>query len=60
MPSVSSPCIGICRINIRAGLCEGCYRTAEEIGAWPGMHDEQQRQLLLELAQRQVDGADFD
>ncbi len=27
----ASPCIGICRINLRAGFCEGCYRTAEEI-----------------------------
>jgi predicted Fe-S protein YdhL (DUF1289 family) len=29
-----SPCIGLCRLD-PAQICEGCGRTAEEIGAWP-------------------------
>ena len=28
-----SPCIGICRLDSQR-LCEGCYRTPEEIGRW--------------------------
>ncbi len=31
-----SPCIDICRMD-GEGLCEGCRRTIEEIGAWSQM-----------------------
>lgn len=51
--AVASPCIGLCRLG-SDGLCEGCLRSGAEIGAWPGM-DEQQRRRLMEqvLHQRQ-------
>lgn len=32
--ALASPCIGVCRIDGATGLCEGCARTLEEIGAW--------------------------
>jgi predicted Fe-S protein YdhL (DUF1289 family) len=57
---VSSPCIGVCRIEAAAGVCAGCYRTRAEIAAWPTMRDEQQRQLLPALEQRQAEIAEFD
>jgi predicted Fe-S protein YdhL (DUF1289 family) len=30
----ASPCTGLCRLD-SLGVCEGCGRTGEEIGAWP-------------------------
>jgi len=60
MANVVSPCIGICRINIQSGLCEGCLRTRDEIAAWIDMRDDQRRQVVLVLEQRQVQSASFD
>ena len=31
---VPTPCIDVCAMDEAAGLCLGCARTAEEIGAW--------------------------
>ena len=31
---ILSPCISICQINSDAALCEGCFRTRDEIAAW--------------------------
>ena len=31
---VASPCINVCRMDARSGLCDGCYRTIDEIAAW--------------------------
>jgi predicted Fe-S protein YdhL (DUF1289 family) len=31
---VASPCIDVCRMDRRTGLCEGCLRTIDEIAAW--------------------------
>ena len=33
---VPTPCIDVCTMDEAAGLCLGCARTAEEIGAWAG------------------------
>ncbi len=31
---VPSPCLNVCRMSARTGLCEGCFRTIEEIRHW--------------------------
>ncbi|MDB5751116.1 MAG: YbaK/prolyl-tRNA synthetase associated protein [Ramlibacter sp.] len=49
---VPSPCISICRLDADSGLCEGCFRTLDEITAWSGMPDAQRRVLWLELERR--------
>jgi predicted Fe-S protein YdhL (DUF1289 family) len=51
----TSPCIGVCRINTRAGYCEGCYRTLQEITEWTQMRLEQKRKVLELLPQRRVE-----
>jgi len=43
-----SPCIGVCRLG-SDGLCEGCYRNAEEIARWTLYSDMQRRELLDEV-----------
>lgn len=58
--AVQSPCIGICRINSKSSLCEGCWRTVEEISVWPKMVDGKRQQLMLVLEQRKAESASFD
>jgi predicted Fe-S protein YdhL (DUF1289 family) len=49
---VRSPCINVCRIDAATGLCEGCYRTLDEIAAWSGMADADKREVWRRLAER--------
>lgn len=32
--SFASPCIGVCRMDAESGLCQGCFRTLDEIAGW--------------------------
>jgi predicted Fe-S protein YdhL (DUF1289 family) len=52
MLTIQSPCIGNCRINTKLGLCDGCYRTTDEISAWSRLRDDQRRQVMLVAEQR--------
>ena len=33
-PGVPSPCISVCKMDAARGLCQGCFRTIDEIRAW--------------------------
>lgn len=48
----ASPCVKICRIDRQTGWCLGCFRTGEEIGAWPSLDDNAKRALLTRIAVR--------
>jgi uncharacterized protein len=52
--AVASPCIDICRMDPRSGLCEGCLRTLDEIAAWGTLSDAAKRAVWqrLELRRR--------
>ena len=49
---MDSPCIKICTYNPETGLCQGCGRTLEEIGAWFSMSDEERRTVMEKLPER--------
>lgn len=49
---VLSPCISVCRMDAATGLCEGCFRTLDEIAGWSRMDDMQKRAVWLRLAER--------
>ena len=49
---VPSPCISVCRMDPRAGWCEGCHRTIDEIAAWSRMDDDAKRAVWADLARR--------
>ncbi len=58
-----SPCIGVCVINPQTQLCDGCYRTLEEIAAWWDCTPTQKHAVLARVEQRMarsVDGTFFD
>jgi predicted Fe-S protein YdhL (DUF1289 family) len=49
---VPSPCISVCRMDAASGLCEGCYRTLEEIARWGSASEEERFAIWNELLQR--------
>ena len=51
--AVASPCISICTIN-DSGLCEGCFRTLDEIAVWSQLDDAAKREVWRLIEQRAV------
>lgn len=49
---IETPCIKICQVNQKSGLCEGCKRTLEEISNWIYYSDEQRKKIIEELNKR--------
>jgi len=49
---MESPCIKICTYDSESGLCRGCGRTLDEIGAWFSMTDQERRAVMEELPER--------
>lgn len=62
--NVPSPCISVCRMNaprppegypegtVDTRLCEGCFRTVDEIRGWGMLPDDRKRVIWTRLAQR--------
>ena len=51
---VPSPCTSVCRMNADTGLCEGCFRTLDEIAAWSRMEEHEKRAVWQRLGQRKT------
>lgn len=49
---VPSPCSSVCRMNKSSGLCQGCWRTIDEIGQWSSADDPTKRAIWARIAQR--------
>lgn len=58
-PALLTPCIGLCELGAD-GYCDGCHRSAAEIGRWTSMSDPERRLLMDEIlpqrAERRADG----
>lgn len=50
-----SPCISVCRMDAKSGLCEGCFRTLDEIACWSGYTWSEKRAVLANVARRRAD-----
>ena len=50
--AVPSPCIDVCAIDPRSGLCAGCLRTLDEIAAWGALGEREKRAVWKLLGQR--------
>ena len=50
----STPCVQICVVDPRSGLCIGCGRTVAEIAAWGAMPEPQRRAIMAELEARLI------
>ncbi len=51
---LSSPCINLCKMDPASGLCQGCFRTLEEITAWARSDEERQAEILTAVAARRA------
>ncbi|PJZ27048.1 hypothetical protein CH352_08050 [Leptospira hartskeerlii] len=51
---VRSPCIKICNMDYDTGLCEGCYRTLEEIGRWTMYTEDERKSIRLKIEERKI------
>ena len=49
--SVKSPCISVCVLNDE-DICEGCYRSAQEITDWTELSNPQKVQVLVKVSER--------
>lgn len=52
MSRISSPCVSICALD-EQDMCLGCYRTATEITYWGRYNDDEKRQVLERVAERE-------
>ena len=46
--SIETPCIAVCMIDPRTGLCFGCGRTLPEIARWHRI-DSAERLAIMEI-----------
>ena len=51
-PAVASPCIDICCVDTINNFCKGCFRTIEEIAAWPYLENSEKAELVAQLQAR--------
>ncbi|MFC4486368.1 DUF1289 domain-containing protein [Tepidiphilus baoligensis] len=54
MTVVTSPCIGVCRLDERTGWCVGCLRTREEIARWRDADEAERRRILAAVVRRRA------
>jgi uncharacterized protein len=49
---VPSPCVSVCRMDAATGLCEGCFRTLDEIGSWSALDAAGRRAVWKRIGER--------
>ncbi|MEZ5839481.1 MAG: DUF1289 domain-containing protein [Hyphomicrobiales bacterium] len=57
MSVISSPCTKVCTMDPRTGLCLGCSRTLEEIGAWGQLSEGERQRIMAGLPLRREEAA---
>jgi predicted Fe-S protein YdhL (DUF1289 family) len=49
---IESPCVKICTLDARSGLCLGCGRSIDEIARWTAMTAADRSRVIGELPAR--------
>ena len=49
---LASPCIQVCTVDGKSGLCLGCFRTLPEIARWSKFTAEERSDIMLALPSR--------
>jgi len=52
MPAIQTPCIKVCIVEPRSGLCAGCGRTTAEIASWTAFSDAERSHIMAKLPAR--------
>ncbi len=50
--SSASPCVKICTMDVKAGICGGCGRTLAEIAGWLSFSIPERELINLECERR--------
>jgi prolyl-tRNA editing enzyme YbaK/EbsC (Cys-tRNA(Pro) deacylase)/predicted Fe-S protein YdhL (DUF1289 family) len=50
--NLPSPCVSVCRMDTGSGLCEGCFRTIDEIRVWSTSTDAAKKTMWARLTNR--------
>jgi len=45
---ILTPCIGVCAVGAN-DVCEGCFRTLDEIARWGSMPDAERLRIMNEV-----------
>ena len=53
--SIDTPCIAVCMIDPRTGLCLGCGRTLPEIARWHRIERAERLAIMESLPARMAD-----
>lgn len=51
---IQSPCIGVCSMDDLTGLCQGCYRTLDEIQQWWDLDAHQKKAVIHKATEREA------
>jgi uncharacterized protein len=49
---IESPCINVCHMSPRLGVCTGCCRTLDEIARWSDMGQAERARVMAALPGR--------
>jgi predicted Fe-S protein YdhL (DUF1289 family) len=49
---IDTPCVKICTLDARSGLCLGCGRTVDEIARWIEISAAERARIISELPWR--------
>jgi len=49
---IETPCVKVCTLDARSGLCLGCGRTIDEIARWTTMSASERNRVINELPSR--------
>lgn len=49
---IKTPCVKVCFVDPKEGLCVGCFRTLAELGQWTRYSDDEREVILKQLPVR--------
>lgn len=49
---VRSPCVNVCALD-EYDICVGCHRSGDEITLWTRLNNEERRDVLWKVAERE-------
>lgn len=52
MTAIETPCIKICTLDPKSGLCRGCGRSVDEIAGWTRLSSAERARIMATLRQR--------
>lgn len=52
---IKTPCVKVCFVDPKQGVCVGCFRTMEELGRWTRYGDVERARIMEDLPGREAE-----